>query len=44
MQINSLNSKIRRFEDEENYNVLEWKIKYEEASSSLRQTKTKLEE
>ena len=42
MQINSLNSKVRRLEDDENYNIMEWKIKYEEASNSLRHTRSQL--
>lgn len=44
MQNSSLNSKIKRLQEDESYEITEWKIKYEEATSSLRQTKKQLEE
>ena len=43
LQINSLNSKIKRLEDAESYEIEEWKIKYEEAISSVRHLKQQLE-
>lgn len=42
MEISSLKSKIRRLQDEQSYEVQEWKIKYEEASTTLQHVRNQL--